>query len=827
MNFLSQTTLLSWMIYFACLVLNAEKGFEGYNHWAFRPIENPLVPKVKDRVWASDSIDSFILAKLESKKMSPAPITDKYTLLRRVYFDLIGLPPSPDQIYNFVSDHSEDAYPKVVDELLGSPRYGERWGRHWLDVARYADTTGGGRNNPFPNASRYRDYVVTSFNEDKSFDRFIIEQIAGDLMPSKSESEYNENLTATGFLALGPHNYELQDKELLRMEVVDEQLNTVAQAFLGVTLGCARCHDHPFDPIAIQEYYSIAGIFRSTNSLVPGNVASFHERELLDGHSESRKRHDKVLTSLQENLKEALAEIKATGGKSDKKQRSLDPLTLKGIVIDNTHAKLVGNWVSSTNTSGFVGEQYLHDDAKAKGSKSITFKASIPQKGEYEVQVSYSHGKGRSMKVPVTVMHADGEQKIFIDQTKPPSILGFFTSVGIFTFDQRESDVVQITTEGTIRHVIADAIRLVPRSQQKKINLIAQNQPINPEKKLPLQERLKNAEERAQKLKKEIEAQKANAPIKVQKVMSVREHKNASNSPVHLRGEIRSQGSVVPRGFLVVATPENRATEAKIPAGQSGRLQLADWIATADNPLTARVFVNRVWHHLFGRGIVRSTDNFGKMGDRPSHPKLLDYLSHFFIENNWSTKSLIRKIVLSSTYRMSSSHVLPKDPGNELFSRQNRRRLEAEAIRDAILLASGNVSFQNSKINQNRSLFQKIDRNKIPELFEVFDYPNPGLVTGSRNTSTVPTQALFMMNNEFILKHAKVVAEKINARRDLDNGQKIKLAFLSCEGRNPYQKENKLAVRYLSQSSDKKESSIGIDGLVHSLFACLDFRYLN
>ena len=310
--------------------------------------------------------------------------------------------------------------------------------------------------------------------------------------------------------------------------------------------------------------------------------------------------------------------------------------------------------------------------------------------------------------------------------------------MGVFTFDQRESDVVQITTEGTVRHVIVDAIRLLPISQQKQTNLITQNQSIDPEKKLLLKERLKDAEKRAKKLKQEIEDRKANAPEKVRKVMSVREHKNASNSPVHLRGEIRSQGSVVPRGFLVVATPENRTTEAKIPTGQSGRLQLADWIATADNPLTARVFVNRVWHHLFGRGIVRSTDNFGKMGDRPSHPKLLDYLSRFFIENNWSTKSLIRKIVLSSTYRMSSSHVSPKDPDNELFSRQNRRRLEAEAIRDAILLASGNVSLRDSKINQNRSLFQKIDRNKIPELFKVFDYPNPGLVTGSRNAPRRP-----------------------------------------------------------------------------------------
>ena len=827
MYFLSRTFILFWIFRFVCLSFNVEAEVEEGNFWAFKPIGHHMVPLVEDETWSTDPIDSFILAKLEAKKIKPAPIADKHTLLRRVYFDLIGLPPSPSQIDEFISDHSANAYLKVVEKLLASRRFGERWGRHWLDVARYADTTGGGRNNPFPNASRYRDYVINSFNQDKPFDRFIMEQIAGDLLPSKSELEYNENLTGTGFLALGPHNYELQDKELLRMEVVDEQLSTVGRAFLGVTMGCARCHDHPFDPIPIQDYYSMAGIFRSTNSLVPGNVASFHERELRDGFRVAREKHDETLTSLQEDLKKALAVIKAAGGEIDRKQRSVDPVSLKGIVIDNTQAILEGEWVSSTHTSGFVGKQYLHDDAKEKGSKSISFQANIPEKGEYEVQVSYSHGKNRSRKVPVTVMHANGEQKVYIDQTKPPSILGVFTSLGIFTFDQRERDVVQITTEGTSRHVIADAIRLVSIKEQKQPNVISLNQSVDSEKELLSKERLKNAESQVRKLKQEMEDLKKNAPPKVQKVMSIREHKNASDSVVHLRGEIRSPGSVVPRGFLVVATPKNRSSFANIPAGASGRLQLAEWVASSDNPLTARVFVNRIWHHLFGQGIVRSTDNFGKMGDRPSHPKLLDYLAQFFIQNKWSVKLLIRKVVLTNTYKMSSSQELKKDSNNELFSRQNRRRLEAEAIRDAILFTTGKISFENSKINENRSLFKKIDRNKIPEIFDVFDYPNPGLVTGKRNTSIVPTQALFMLNNEFVIKHAGLVGEKIQALQNLDIEQKIKLVFLTCIGREPYEEERKLVVEYFKQSTNKKESSIAIDGLVHSLFACLDFRYLN
>ena len=803
------------------------------DYWAFKPVQSQPFPKVKMAGWAEDSIDYFVLANLESKKLTPSRYADKYTLLRRIYFDLIGLPPSPDQINDFISDRSPNAFPKVVDELLGSERFGERWGRHWLDVARYADTIGGGRNNPFPNASRYRDYVVNSFNKDKPFDRFVIEQIAGDLMPSKSKLEYNEYLTGTGFLALGPHNYELQDKELLRMEVVDEQLSAVGRAFMGITMGCARCHDHPFDPIPTKEYYSMAGIFRSTNSLVPGNVASFHERVLQDDFGTQRKEHARVLTSLEERLKEAILAVRLLGGKKIsliRQKRNLDPLYLDGIVVDDSDAKLIGKWISSTHTNGFVGKRYLHDDNKGKGTKSITFSANIPRKGEYDVQVSYTVGLNRSNRTPVTIMHADGEHKVLLDQTKAPQILGAFKSVGRFNFDRRVREVVQITTEGTRKVVIADAIRLVPVMKVPSLDKTAKKSTADSKKNNMLKVQIKNAEIRVEELKNLIVEHNKKAPPKADKALSVREQKAVGDWHVHLRGGIRNLGPLVPRGFLVVATPRHTSPFPQIPEGSSGRLELAHWVSSPQNPLTARVFVNRAWHHLFGRGIVSSTDNFGKMGSRPTHPELLDDLAQFFIDNKWSIKTLIRKIVLSATYQMSSianEKALKEDPENQLFSRQNRRRLDAEAIRDAMLLASGQITFENSKANQNRSLFQKIDRNKIPEIFTVFDYPNPGLVSGNRNTSTVPTQALFMMNSDFVMRQAVLTAQNIFGRESVDVELKIKLVFLSCLGREPNYDEKKLVYSYLDQSLDGETGTKAMEGLVHSLFACLDFRYLN
>ena len=814
---------------FAVGGLKAKSLDEGRKFWAFKPIKLPSLPVVQKNEWIKDDIDRFILREIEENDLEASQKAEPMTLLRRIFFDLTGLPPSTQDIKDFQESLSGESFENVVDRLLESPRFGERWGRHWLDVARYADTTGGGRNNPFPNAHRYRDYVISSFNKDKPFDQFMMEQIAGDLMSSSTDEEYNEQLTGTGFLALGPHNYELQDKELLRMEVVDEQLSAVGKAFMGLTMDCARCHDHPFDPIPIQDYYSIAGIFRSTNSLVPGNVAGFHERNLRDEFGEQRKHYEQTLASLEKRLKDAVNSVKSLGGnESNNNSRSVDPLTLEGIVVDDLKAIKKGNWKSSTHTPGYVGSGYHHDDNTGKGDKSITYKANIKKSGKYDVQVSYTDGPNRSKKTPITVMHADGEQKIYIDQTNPPAILDTFTSVGVFRFEKIERDVVQITTEGTEGHVIADAIRLVAIENKDGVPNFSKK-PKETDHHLVAQKKLE-AQKNVDKIKREIELHKKSQPAKVAKVMSVREQKKTGNWHIHLRGGIRNLGPVVERGFLHVTMPRGTSPVADIPKGESGRLQLAEWIASSNNPLPARVYANRIWHHLFGRGIVASTDNFGEMGSRPTHPELLDYLAKHLIENNWSTKSLIRKIVLSNTYQMSThvSDIAAKlDPENNLFSRQNRKRLEAEAIGDAMLLAGGDILPNNPALEKKRFSFQKLNRNKLSELFEVFDYPNPGLVSGKRNTSSVPTQALYMMNNEFVMKQASLVSKIIEKQEANDLNRKITLAFLKCLGRLPDEKEMQASLLFLKQSIEKKSPNVNLEGLVHSLFACLDFRYLN
>ena len=811
---------------FAVGGLKAKSLKEGREFWAFKPIKLPLLPAVQKGEWIQDEIDRYILRGIEEHDLEPSQKAKPTTLLRRIFFDLTGLPPSPKDIKDYQNSSSQESFENVVNKLLESPRFGERWGRHWLDVARYADTTGGGRNNPFPNSHRYRDYVINSFNNDKPFDQFIIEQIAGDLMPSSTDEEYNEKLTGTGFLALGPHNYELQDKELLRMEVVDEQLTAVGKAFMGLTMDCARCHDHPFDPISITDYYSMAGIFRSTNSLVPGNVAGFHERELRDEFGKQREQYDQTLASLEKRLKDAVNLFKALGGKeSNSNTRSLDPLTLEGIVVDELAVMKKGNWKLSTHTPGYVGSGYHHDNNTGKGNKSITYRANISKGGEYDVQVSYTDGSNRSKKTPITVMHADGEQKIYIDQTKPPAILGTFTSVGVFRFEPIERDVVQITTEGTEGYVIADAIRLVAIENKYGVPNFS-DKPKETEHDLVAQKKLADAQKSVEKLKGEIEIHKRSQPPKVAKVMSVLEQEKTGDWHIHLRGGIRNLGPLVERGFLKVAIPKGASSVAEIPDSSSGRLQLAKWIASSNNPLPARVYANRIWHHLFGRGIVASTDNFGEMGDRPTHPELLDYLAKYLIENNWSSKSLIRKIVLSSTYQMTTnvSAIAQKiDPENNLFSRQNRKRLEAEAIGDAMLLAGGQISANHPVLEKRRFIFQKLNRNNLSELFEVFDYPNPGLVSGNRNISSVPTQALYMMNNEFVIKQARLVSEIIEKKETNDLNGKITLAFLKCLGRLPNAEEMKTSLLFL----EKKFHKVSLEGLVHSLLACLDFRYLN
>ena len=818
--------------------LKSKSLVEGRKFWAYRPLANPKPPVVNDKTWPVDTLDRFILAKLEEKQLKPSPPADKATLLRRAHFDLTGLPPTPAQIDAFLADDSPDALALVVDELLDSPRYGERWGRHWLDIARYADTTGGGRNIKYANAFRYRDYVIESYNGDKPFNRFAQEQIAGDLLSSASDEEHNENLTGTGFLALGAHNYELQDKALLRMEVVDEQIIAVGRTFLGTIMACARCHDHPTDPIPIEEYYSFAGIFRGTSSFVTANVANFIERDLRDEFAEVRNKHDHEMKKLGKELKEAEGKLKAMENETPSSKpnpKSLDPKKLEGIVVDDDAAIIVGEWISSTHQAGYVGKRYLHDAAIRKGKKSITFPAVILKSGRYEVQFSYTMGANQAKKVPVTIYHDVGEETVFVDQTKRPPILGAFVSLGDFHFEKGKWDIVKISTGATAQHVIVDAIRLLPKANQKASPALAKiDEPKGGEDKKALADRkkaeMKEMEILVGALKKKINAEKKSAPPAVGKVMSIREHEEAGDWRVHVRGGIRNLGPYVKRGFLAVATPDGQSPQPTIPKGASGRLQLSEWVTSPENPLVARVYVNRVWRHLFGRGIVRSTDNFGETGDRPTHPELLDHLAGQFMAEGWSSKKLIRQIMLSKAYQMGSVEdpvAFTKDSENDLFSHQNRRRLEVEAIRDSMLMASGKISPASDKGIKQRSVFENLDRNSIPDMFDVFDFPNPNLVSGNRNTSTVPTQALFMMNNGFVLNEAKATASRILAEKGLDDAQRLSFAYKTCLGREPRDREKSLALAYLKKHGEKSDNLEAWSGIIHGLYACLDFRYLN
>ena len=799
---------------------------EGRKFWSFKALSNPTPPAVTNKDWATSKLDLFILSKLEEQKILPTSAADKTTLLRRAYFDLTGLPPSAEQIETFLNNKSENAYEKLIDQLLQSSHYAERWARHWLDVARYADTTGGGRNLQFPNAYRYRNYVLDSYRDDKPYDLFVKQQIAGDLLPAQTDAEYNENLIGTTFLALGPHNYELQDKALLRMEIVDEQVSAVGRAFLGMTMGCARCHDHPFDPVPTAEYYALAGIFRSTNSSRPGNVANFIERELRDSSGEARKKHKIQADFLNKRLKMLEAELKELGGSPQKKSaKNHNPEKLDGIVIDDVASTKSGSWTKSTHTKGYVGEGYVH--ATGNG-KSLTFNANIPRSGQYEVQVSYTPGPNRASNTQVTIFHDTGEKKISVNQKKKPSILGSFLSLGKFHFEKGEWDVVRISTDKSNGVVIGDSVRLLEINGLNTPPAITKGDTVK-KTDAKSDDRKKELQQNIASIKKEIESHKKTVPPKAGKTMSVEEHSKTEDWHIHIRGGIRNLGPKVRRGFLAVATAANSSPQPDIPKGSSGRLELAEWVTSPSNPLTARVYVNRVWHHLFGRGIASTTDNLGEMGQRPSHPELLDHLASQFISNGWSTKKLIREIMLSSTYKMSSTPtkaVRKADPDNKLFSRQNRRRLEVEAIRDAILLTSGKLDLRNDRDNR-RSLYEKLDRNKIPEMFDVFDFPNPNLVSGVRNTSTVPTQALYLLNNAFVMNESKSAAGRLLADKSLSINQRLTHAYRTTLGRDPSMTEKALALEYLGQHSKAESDHETWAGIFHSLYACLDFRYLN
>jgi cytochrome c553 len=820
----------------------------GRQNWAYRPAKKTAVPQVRDTAWPRGDIDRFLLARLEEKQLAPASDASREVWARRIHFALTGLPPTPQQIVAFVNDQRPDAYERLVDDLLGSRQYGEHWGRHWLDVARYAESVTL-RGLVFHEAWRYRDYVIDAFHQDLPYDQFVREQIAGDLLPADSIDERSRTMVATTFLMMGNTNLEEQDKRQLDMDVVDEQIDTISKALLAQTVSCARCHDHKFDPIPTRDYYALAGILRGGTAMDHANVSKWVEMPLpLEPEEETKiKQHETTLAALKDEIKKAKSQVtKLTAGVQDKASKGpaiLAVSDLPGIVVDSIGAKAVGDWQHSQYSKRYIGDGYLHDKNDGKGAKTLTFQPEGLKAGRYEVRLAYAHGESRAVKIPVTILHADGETMVEVNQRETPPIDARFVSLGQFRFEAGNQGFVLVSNDGTTGHVTADAVQFLPvESAAKPQTAVATNdktESVDEQQLKQLQAELRDMEARLKEL--------TDTGPKRPMTMALREEGKFKDLPIHIRGSVHNLGEVAPRGFLQVASCGECPT---ISADESGRRQLADWLASPDNPLTARVMVNRVWHWLFGSGLVRTTDNFGTTGESPSHPQLLDHLTVKFVEQGWSLKKLVREIVLSHAYQMTSAPNeagLAADPENRLQWRMNRQRLGAEQIRDAILVTSGQLkSFAGGSTipaslssdygykhaEPIRSVYVPVLRNSLPDLFEAFDFPDPSMVTGKRNASTVAPQALFMMNHPFVMEQAQTTAQRLLAEPFEDDAARMRWIYQATLGRAPTLREGRIIASQLGEpllagENSESERVERWTRIVQTLFASPEFRYVE
>ena len=599
------------------------------NHWAWQPVKPMPLPAVSNPAWCQTPVDNFILAKLDENELKPNPPADKRTLIRRASFDLIGLPPTPEEVASFINDPAPDAFAKVVDRLLASPHYGERWGRHWLDVVRYSDTKGMPRRNTEdtlnPFAWTYRDYVIRSFNENKPYNVFILEQIAADRLSTTAHNP--TNLAALGLLTIGDHFMGMQN------DILNDRIDVVTKGFLGLTVTCARCHDHKFDPIPQKDYYSLRGIFDSC---------------------------------IEPKIEPVIGRIPATP------------------------------------------EYYAYYRQREKlAQDEAALQASLPQLR-----------KSRDR----------------------------------------------------------EAIRQAQRDLQKLEHQIA-----------------------------ELEFTNTAAPMRV---MVLEDLMRGHDSPVFIRGEAGNKGETVPRRFLQLLSAPNRP----VYTNGSGRIELAMAIASRNNPLTARVMINRIWQHHFGEGFLPTPDDFGMMSEPPSHPQLLDYLALNFMTNGWDIKKIHRLILLSSVYQESSAsnpRLAQIDPGNRLLWRANLRRLEFEPLRDSLLAIGGQldtnlygrpVDLRLHPESNRRTIYDFVDRANIPDVLVNFDFATPDMVTGIRHQTTVPQQALYLMNSPVVIDLARRLVAMPDFAALTDDEQRLKYLYERIYQRLPDPAETAIGLEFVNQT---------------------------
>ena len=697
--------------------INIESGRE---FWAFQPPRDTPPPIPSNLSWCKDDLDRFILRALEDAELQPVDDADRRTLIRRLSFDLLGLPPSPQEIRQFLNDPRDDdqALERLVDRLLASPRFGERWARHWLDVVRYAESMGRTRNWPFPFAWRYRDYVIDALNDDKPYDRFLIEQLAGDLLPSESPAQADLLKVATGFLALGSQDLNERNAANFKMDVVDEQIDVTCRAFMALTTGCARCHDHKFDPIPTRDYYAMAGIFGST--------------ELRAGY---------------------------------------------------------------TNRKGGNNRDYFHPELL------LTLSAAA------EPDTPPDRKAGRQRENALNRQRQKLQQQIV----------------------EKTSDIQRLN-------------QMAKNQNKRRAQDDDATSSLTPAR---LRQQLNRLKREVRDLRAALKSQDESPAVSEHMAMGVVDG-TPRDCRIHVRGDTSTLGPAVPRGFLQVLCNDSTPP---LSGRQSGRLELAQWMTHPDHPLTGRVMVNRIWHHLFGHGLVATVDNFGETGERPTHPELLDHLATRFIANDWSVKSMIRTIVLSRTYRLSSRHdeaAHAADPENHLLWRMNLRRLEVEALRDAMLAVSGQLDLEpaiGSPVmtarmgdmgrrsssaqwaqSDKRTVYLPVVRNDLPGMFEVFDFAEPSSVIGRRDITTVSTQALFMMNNPLVLEQSNTLAALLARRHPSQPEARVQLAYEMAFGRLPESDEERRALAFVMHIGDSPDAW---SALCQALFASAEFRYLQ
>jgi len=794
------------------VITDADKNF-----WAFKPIQRVTPTATRRKDWADNPIDGFILANLEKNGIEPSAQADKTTLLRRATFDLIGLPPTKSEIADFLADNSPKAFEKIVDRLLSSPRYGERWGRNWLDVVRYADSTGSDEDHRYPHAWRYRDYVIQAFNDDMPYNQFVREQLAGDILAADSNSGVGyRGIVATGLLALGRKELAQKDLPLKRYDVVDDQIDVTSKALLGLTVTCARCHDHKFDPISTKDYYQLAAVFASTLSYAKGETGEPVQTPLAPpGQFEAFRKRWTDYLDIEAKIAKIINFDRAAQTYRDSEEKQIAAYMLAAYSVYDE-----GQTLTAASRDAKLDEQGLGrwvEYLKVKTRPELAKWHRSTAANRREIAAQYQEEFRRSAY--------QYDQDLSWWQKARTSFPSAGKIAGPRPQPSKEKDPFFVATwveKGPLYRSEEDQIvALLPEQAAQIRTLIAEAADL--EKQLPTEE--------------------------IPMASAVREGETM-HQKVFLRGDYHSLGDPVEPTVLSILRLSAPAPPVRT---KSGRLELADWIVDPRNPLPPRVIVNRIWQGHFGTGIVRTPDNFGRLGDRPSNPELLDYLAQTFMDNGWSIKKMHRAIMLSKTYQMSAVYDAEKknkDPEDRLMSRYPRQRLSIEEIRDAYLMIGGDLDLtmggtldpgvgtdgetSESRLSMSpestnrRSVYLPLRRSNLPTLYELFDFGDATSPQGDRSTTTVATQALFVMNSPLVNRAAKSIADNILTQEKQDK-RRIEEAYIRILDRPPDPKEIDSGLTYM-QSLRRKWSEIdelkAWQSLCHALMASNEFIYV-